>query len=138
MPLPGRLWRHVIVSTYGSWLPGDTRGFRTRNHKIHSSGDYKSPPPFEEHERLRTYQHAQNREKVVIPEMLKEVVGKAVIAKLQKLGFRINAISVASTHSHWLVELPLEKKEAWEVVGQAKSAASQAVRETIPGGIWAA
>ncbi|HEX3314753.1 MAG TPA: hypothetical protein VHR72_07680 [Gemmataceae bacterium] len=31
------------LSTYGSWLPGNPRGFRSRKHRIHSSGDYKNP-----------------------------------------------------------------------------------------------
>src|SRR5262249_17500638 len=47
MPAEGKLWRHVIISTLNSWLPGDPRGFRAVNHKIHSSGDYKNPPPGE-------------------------------------------------------------------------------------------
>ena len=38
-------WFHVILGTYGSWLPGDPRGFRTRHHRDHVDGDYKSPPP---------------------------------------------------------------------------------------------
>ena len=135
MPLPGRVWRHVIVSTYGSWLPGDSRGFRSRHHKIHSSGDYKAPPPPDEHAGLRISN--SKVEKIILPHDLKQVVGEAIIAKLEKLTYRVNAVSVAPTHSHWLVELPEDKQEAWNVIGQAKSAASLAVRQTIPGGIWA-
>ena len=48
MPRPNKCWWHVTLSTYGSWLPGDQRGFRSRKHKIHSSGDYKNPPPASE------------------------------------------------------------------------------------------
>ena len=29
-----------MFGTYSSWLPGDARGFRNRDHRIHSSGDY--------------------------------------------------------------------------------------------------
>ena len=29
MPEEGKRWRHVIISTLNSWLPGDPRGFRT-------------------------------------------------------------------------------------------------------------
>ncbi len=36
---------HVTWSTYGSWLPGDPRGFRTRGHRLHVDGDYRNPPP---------------------------------------------------------------------------------------------
>jgi hypothetical protein len=30
-----RRWYHIIMSTYGSWLYGDARGFRTRHHREH-------------------------------------------------------------------------------------------------------
>jgi hypothetical protein len=49
MPTFGKRWRHVIVNTRCSWLHGDLRGFRNRKHRIHSSGDYRNPPPPEEH-----------------------------------------------------------------------------------------
>ena len=38
-------WFHVILTTYGAWLPGDPRGFRTRHHRDHVDGDYKHRPP---------------------------------------------------------------------------------------------
>ncbi|MBX9680778.1 MAG: hypothetical protein K2X38_18635 [Gemmataceae bacterium] len=107
MPLPGRVWRHVIVSTYGSWLPGDARGFRSRKHKIPSSGDYKAPPPPDEHAGLRISK--REVEKIILPHDLKQVAGEAIIMKLNKLSYRVNAVSVAPTHSHWLAELPEDK-----------------------------
>jgi len=42
-------WIHAYWSTFGVWLPGDPRGFRSRGHRIHSSGNYKDPPPTGEH-----------------------------------------------------------------------------------------
>ena len=41
----GGKWFHFMTSTYGSWLYGDPRGFRTRHHREHVDGDYKNPPP---------------------------------------------------------------------------------------------
>ncbi len=38
-------WYHVNGNTYGTWLPGDSRGWRERGHKKHVAGDYKNPPP---------------------------------------------------------------------------------------------
>lgn len=32
-------------NTFGTWLPGDPRGFRTRRHEEHVEGDYRFPPP---------------------------------------------------------------------------------------------
>ena len=38
-------WYHVMGHTYGTWLPGDPKGFRTRDHREHVEGDYRNPPP---------------------------------------------------------------------------------------------
>jgi len=45
MSAPWNRWFHCIGGTYGSWLPGDPRGFRTRHHREHVEGDYRNPPP---------------------------------------------------------------------------------------------
>lgn len=38
-------WYHVMGNTYGTWVRGDPRGWRSRHHREHVEGDYKSPPP---------------------------------------------------------------------------------------------
>ncbi len=38
-------WYHAVGSTYGTWLRGDPRGFRTFQHRQHVEGDYRHPPP---------------------------------------------------------------------------------------------
>ena len=48
-------WRHVVIGTLRSWNFGDERGFRSRGHRIHSSGDYKNPPPRGEHAKLNEW-----------------------------------------------------------------------------------
>ena len=53
-----KYWQHVILGTRCSWMHGDRRGFRDRGHRIHSSGDYKNPPPAGEYDRL----HERSRE----------------------------------------------------------------------------
>ena len=137
MPAEGKLWWHVIISTLNSWLPADARGFRSRNHKIHSSGDYKNPPPKEEHEGLRKYQQKNAVDVVVIPDESKETVGRAILAKLAKLEHRCLVLSVASTHSHWLVELPEDEKTVRKIVGECKTKSSHAIRDVVPGRVWA-
>jgi REP element-mobilizing transposase RayT len=137
MPKEGLQWWHVIISTYNSWLPGDERGFRSRDHKIHSSGDYKSPPPADEHAGLRRYHQQHAGEVVVIPQECRETVGQAILAKLNKLGYRVLVISVAATHSHWLSELPEDEREVRLIVGQCKTKSSHALRHHVPGRVWA-
>jgi REP element-mobilizing transposase RayT len=135
MPREGLQWWHVIISTLNSWLPGDPRGFRSRGHKIHSSGDYKNPPPQGEHAGLHRYYKA--RAPVVIPAACRETVGRAILAKLQKLGYRVLAVAVAPTHSHLLAELPADEKEVRLLIGQCKTTSSHAIRDQAPGRVWA-
>ncbi len=48
-------WRHIVIGTLRSWLHGDERGFRSRRHRVHSSGDDNDPPPPGEHAGLHRY-----------------------------------------------------------------------------------
>ncbi len=38
-----RNWYHVSCNTYGTWLPGDPRGWRERKHKKHVDGEQVRP-----------------------------------------------------------------------------------------------
>jgi REP element-mobilizing transposase RayT len=62
-------------------------------------------------------------------------VGRAILAKLNKLGYRV--LAVAATHSHWLVELPEDETEVRQIVGQCKTKSSHAIRAQVPGRVWA-
>lgn len=75
------LWR-VDIATYCSWLPGDVRGFRNREHRIHSSGDYKHRPPVAEHEGLRRYNEPLRSSVVVIPRALRLLVAGTIARAL--------------------------------------------------------
>jgi hypothetical protein len=55
--------RHCILNARCSWLHGDKRGFRSREHRMQSSGDYKHRPP-EEHAGLRKYHEHRSSEPV--------------------------------------------------------------------------
>lgn len=136
MPSPGMAWRHVVISTHNSWLPGEPRGFRARDHKIHSSGDYKNPPPEGEHAGLYEYSKRISGDPVVIPRHLREEIGRAILGELDKQGLRVLALAVSGQHAHLLVELPDDKKKVRQIVGRCKTAACYAVREQMPGTIW--
>lgn len=136
MPLPGLRWRHVVISTLHSWLPGDERGFRSKDRKIHSGGDYRNPPPLGEHAGLLRYSRSISGDPVVIPQSHRPIVGRAILAKLRKLGFRAVALAVAGMHAHLLVELPDEVKRIKQLIGQCKTVSSHAIRDALPGRVW--
>ena len=137
MTQEGMQWWHIIITTWNSWLPGDKRGFRSRAHKVHSSGDYKKPPPIEEHAGLRNYHQHKSGEPVVIPADSRETVGRAILAKLNKGKDRVVALSVSATHAHILVKLSNSLEEARAIIGQCKASSSHAIRMELPGRVWA-
>ena len=51
----GNGWYHVNGNTYGTWLHGDRRGWRSRHGRDHPVGDYKTPPPAGMYDRLEEY-----------------------------------------------------------------------------------
>jgi hypothetical protein len=131
-------WRHVIVNTHSSWLPGSPRGFRNRKHRIHSSGDYRSPPPPGEHEGLHRYNAGKSSPQVEIPQELQGVVGTTLVNYLAHERFVILAASVSDVHAHFVVELPCALVKVKEIVGSAKERASRQLSVHIDGFRWAA
>ncbi len=129
-------WFHVTINTRCSWLHGDPRGFRDRAHRVHSSGDYKSPPPPGEHRGLHRWAQQRSAPVVTIPPELRAAVGEALVAKADDTGFPITTCGVGGQHAHMLVRLPLEPRTAKGLVGRWKQAASHAVRERLPGKVW--
>jgi hypothetical protein len=115
-------WYHIVLTAYGNWLPGDPRGFRTRHHKQHVEGDYKSPPQ-EDYSGLH-YKSALQMDyaPTQINMIFRPILGIALIERFQQLGGFALTIAVTSTHAHLLVKMPdvearhwmgLAKKHAW-------------------------
>jgi hypothetical protein len=136
MPKPGMTCRQVIISTKSSWLPGDERGWRSRGHKRHSSGDYKNPPPKNEHEGLRRLAQEQSQKVVEVPWGLRARLGVELVRQFIERGYRVLCGSVSKRHSHLLVELPIDLAATKRIVGLCKGASSHAVRDVMPGNLW--
>lgn len=133
---PDLLWYHVIWNTLGSWLPGDPRGFRNRNHRIHSSGDYRNPPPRDEHELLFRYNQSHSRPAIHLPSELRPLVFEAVLDAIVERDCSAAAVSVAAEHVHVLAALPPNYDEAKVIVRAMKTVSSLAIREQMPGSVW--
>ncbi len=136
MPTSGKAWWHVQISTFGSWLPGDERGFRSHDHQIHSSGNYNNRPPRSEHAGLRTYHQKRTPNAVHLPFKLRPLVADALASSLLKDEQNILAVSVCNDHAQLLVELPIDVTSYKTLLGRAKGRASHQIRNQLPGKVW--
>ena len=101
-------WYHLVANTHGTWLPGDPRGFRTRGHREHVEGDYKSPPTAAYAWRLHHSRREMKRDAVRLSDEAREVAVEAIrVAMLDVHRLEILAIAVSSQHLHVLGRFPL-------------------------------
>jgi hypothetical protein len=112
-------WYHITTSTYGSWLHGDKRGFRTRHHREHVEGDYKNPPPSGMYSHLERHsKRLLKQEPVCLDPRWRKIVGIALRDRLQELGAEVLCLSVSKQHVHIQAKIPFGKARAW--LGLAK------------------
>ncbi|MGB7157172.1 MAG: hypothetical protein WBD40_03835 [Tepidisphaeraceae bacterium] len=69
---------------------------------------------------------------------LREIVVRAFVAKLRDLGYRVIVVSASGRHVHALVQLPDNRADVRRIIGKCKQRASHALRDVLPGSIWAA
>jgi REP element-mobilizing transposase RayT len=138
MPFPGRAWFHVMWHTYGTWLPGDPRGFRDRDHRIHSSGDYKNPPPQGEHEGLHRYAKRVSKSEVVLntPSLRREVA-ESLVGVIHGMQCRLLALTVCRVHVHLVVELPEVEDAFRQTLTDIKMESSKRVKGKPASRLWA-
>jgi hypothetical protein len=162
---PWNDWFHVNGHTYGTWLRGDPRGWRARNHREHVDGDYRNPPPPGRYDRLHDQSKGlMNRAPVHLSVEARQVACRAMLESLHHQRIEVAAISVDDHHYHILARFPIPASERttrprgsnpWtssrrdgnthlayvrHVVGLAKSRSARAISESnlvAPGGVWA-
>ncbi len=112
-------WFHMTAHTYGAWLHGDPRGFRTRHHREHIEGDYKNPPPPGTYDdELEHSRASMTQATVILSEAWRKIVGEAVRDRLLQLGAEVIAVAMSATHAHVLAKLPEDSPRNW--MGYAK------------------
>ncbi len=127
---------HIIFCTYGSWLPGNPRGFRTRHHRLHVEGDYKNPPVPGIYEGLHTYVKEHMRAPAVtIPSSLRPIAGRACLEQFSKEGVDVTVLSVGGQHVH--VAVLCSQSGLKQMVGRVKKVSSHRIRDQLPGKVWA-
>ena len=131
-------WFHITAHTYGAWLYGDPRGFRTRHHREHIEGDYKNPPPTGKYdEELERSKSLMTQDSVTLNPEWRKIVGAAVREKLTALGAQLLCVSMSNTHLHVLAKMPSgPTPRAW--MGRAKAKASLVAKDNgWTGKLWA-
>ncbi|HEV3146377.1 MAG TPA: hypothetical protein VGZ47_20990 [Gemmataceae bacterium] len=131
-------WFHITSHTYGAWLYGDPRGFRTRHHREHVEGDYKNPPPKGRYKlQLARSRKLLKQEPVKLTFDWQKIIGSSVRDKILELGAQLLCVSMGSTHLHLLAKMPVgEIPRHW--VGQAKKCATLDAKDHgWTGKLWA-
>ncbi|MFW6336959.1 MAG: hypothetical protein ACOC3G_07505 [Phycisphaeraceae bacterium] len=156
---PWNGWYHCTANTFGTWLPGDPRGFRARRHREHVEGDYKTPPTEDFSQRHDAARRRLTRE----PVMLSEGARGAAVEMMRHALVDVHrldvlAISVSGMHLHILARFGVpalkptasrrglghhelrEADPARYYMGIAKERSSKglvAAGLAAPGGVWA-
>jgi REP element-mobilizing transposase RayT len=123
----GFAWWHIQVGTYCSWLPGDKRGFRSHDHGVHSSGDYKKPPPEDEHAGLWKFHKNRHPEPRVIDRAYRLRVATTIAETLLASDIVILVVAVSDKHAHLVAQLPTDLKQFNRLLGRAKAKSSAVV-----------
>ena len=114
-----RQWYHVTITTYGNWLYGDSRGFRTRHHREHVEGDYRNPPPAGRYTELEQRSRESLKQVPVFLSLeQRRIVGEALRDRLIELGAEVACLAVAGRHIHLLARIPFDRRRDW--IGAAK------------------
>jgi REP element-mobilizing transposase RayT len=131
-----RAWYHVTFSTYGTWLRGDERGFRDHDHRTHSSGNYKDPPPITEHTPLREWcKRVMHKDPVHLSHAQRVRILPLFLDSLRAHNVRPIALALLPDHVHLLANFECECVR--KHIGVAKTRTSHALRNEIPGTVWA-
>jgi len=134
---PWNGWYHVTGGTYGAWLPGDPRGWRSRHHREHVEGDYRTPPPPGLYEGLRAASQANmGRDPVRLTADQRQLAGRALVEMLVHQGVEVAALSIDAVHFHVLGRFCYAP--ARTTVGKAKQHAWHLLRAAGQAGkLWA-
>lgn len=138
-PRPWNDWYHCMGNTYGTWLPGDPRGFRTRDHREHVEGDYRNPPVASRYaQRHLKAKDLMKRAPVYLTPRQRLRAVEVFSSSLVRRGIDLIVLSIDRVHFHLLARFPDHNPRRW--VGIAKKESSHYLKEeklAPVGGLWA-
>ena len=146
---PWNNWYHCTLHTYGTWLRGDPRGWRSRNHREHVEGDYKNRPAKGTYDKqFQRSKDLMKRDPVTIDDdPVVRFVLKRLFERLQEFSIPVAIGAFDGVHAHILAQCP--KRNPKIVIGIAKQYATAQLKsqgkalgfpelDLKPGeGIWA-
>ncbi|MEX2215972.1 MAG: hypothetical protein WD768_17805 [Phycisphaeraceae bacterium] len=110
---PWRNWYHCMSNTYGTWLDGDGRGFRTRHHREHVEGDYKHPPAKGKYDaRFHAAKSSMKRDAVLLSMDVRKIVCLEMGLKLLEKKVELIEMCVTEKHFHALARFTPWVEEA--------------------------
>jgi hypothetical protein len=126
-------------NTYGTWLPGDSRGFRTRWHREHIEGDYRNPPPKGMYdERFRKSQKLMKREPVFLTWEQRRRAVEELLKSFQKWKIGLQILAVDRVHLHALARSSVRNPRNFLGLAKKESSAYMKQAGLAPlGGLWA-
>ena len=153
---PWHNWLHCTGSTYGTWLRGDPRGWRARDHREHVDGDYRNRPASGTYDAL----HAQSKRLMKRPGVVLEweacvVAVRSMVEALNYHEVNVADACVGARHWHVLGQFFPTHEDAWRsiemqglsknrdprhLMGIAKKESARTLSKlglVEPGGVWA-
>lgn len=117
-------------TTYGTWLPGNLRGWVDR-HRTH--GEVVEPP---DPKREAAARQAMMGEPAVLDQKLREIASSAMVETAAYCGWTVHAMDVRSNHVH--VVVTAADRPPGDVMRMLKVYASRAMNRIAPGhnGRW--
>ena len=129
-------WYHVNGNTYGTWVPGDPRGWRERHHRYHVPGDYRKPPP--KGHKTGLYRHSRKllvQPPVHLSNQQCRIAGEAIVEKLTQLEIELLVVCLNEIHYHILGRFG--RKQIRQQMGLAKLTAYHRLRRRWQvGKVW--
>jgi hypothetical protein len=136
---PWNDWYHCMGHTYGTWLPGSPRSFRTRHHRQHIEGDYRHPPPKGKYDAWHAHaKRLMKRQPIELSMAQRLLVVRLLVESLLRRNIEVVVASVTDIHFHILARLRDHNPRHW--IGVAKKESSYYAKESslgVDGGLWA-
>ena len=112
----------ITTTTYGTWLPGDLRGYVEDGIILPHDPD-----------RLERSRHLMKTDPVFLTPREQEVIFEALVRAAREFDYALFAVSIESWHAHWLIDHAFDAAEV--MVGRLKTRMRQAVAR---GRLWTA